>query len=129
MDSKFSSAIGRGKKKYRAKQMEKVVKAEAERKKAGVLEKKQRRAAARWVQGKLPKLMEKAAAGGNSAFDLSTDWDGDYYIEGVGSVPGHIMAHACNKSGLKTKSRFIKRHSDGDCGTLWNNHHVYSVTW
>ena len=107
MDAKFSKAVSRGKKKYSAKQARKKAKLVEDRKKKARLNKKKRRAADRWIQENLPKIMELESAKGLSSFSFGDCWSEGAHYAGDLWIPGWIMAEACKEAGLKTKRTFL----------------------
>lgn len=130
MDSKFTNAIKRGSAKLKAKQdkerKEKEAKALAEERER----KRQRKQADRWVQEKLPAIIEKETAKGIRRFSFGGGYsEGTFYAEDYGFISGDIMARACEAVGLRTGSEFVRRNHDGDCGTLWGDHYSYYVIW
>ena len=131
MATVFEDAIKRGRKKHNAKLRRQRA---AERKKLEEkrkLEARQLKAARRWVKEKLPAIMEKAAAIGETSCGLAINGYGScgLRLKEVGWVDSKILAAAAREEGLRTKTRFVEGHHDGDCGRLWDDHYEYYVVW
>lgn len=114
MDSKFSRAISRGKKKLAAKKSKEAAKKEKDAREHRLYLKRQRKAADEWVQEKLPAIIEIETAKGRKSytFGRSVRW-----------IEGRILADACKAVGLKTNVGCY-----ADYG-LQETHYSYSVVW
>lgn len=71
------------------------------------------------------KWCKEAAKKGDDSIFINRAWHGNH----INSLNEEKVSEVLRAKGLKVNSGFQPYYSDGDCGTLWEDHYYLIVSW